>query len=89
MIRKIIEATFLSAASITLRISSGRARSVECGARTTPAVLLLEGDVVLSETQFGWQASSNRVMLLPYERCLQLDLVGAGRIVPIASVVGS
>jgi hypothetical protein len=47
MIRKIIEATFLSAASITLRISSGRARSVECGARTTPAVLLLEGDVVL------------------------------------------
>src|SRR4030088_2834241 len=63
MIRKIIEATFLSAASITLRISSGRARSVECGARTTPAVLLLEGDVVLSETQFGWQASSNRVML--------------------------
>src|SRR5258708_19342132 len=47
MIRKIIEATFLSAASITFRISSGRARSVECGARTTPAVLLLEGDVVL------------------------------------------
>jgi hypothetical protein len=43
----------------------------------------------LSETQFGWQVSSNRVMLLPYERCLQLDLVGAGRIVPIASVVGS
>ena len=43
----------------------------------------------LSETQFAWQVSSNRVMLLPYERCLQLDLVGAGRIVPIASVVGS
>jgi hypothetical protein len=43
----------------------------------------------LSETQFGWQVSWNRVMLLPYERCLQLDLVGAGRIVPIASVVGS
>ena len=38
----------------------------------------------LSETQFGWQVRSNRVMLLPYERCLQLD-----RIVPIASVVGS
>jgi hypothetical protein len=45
MIRKIIEATFPSAASITFRISSGRARSVKCGARTTPAVLLLEGDV--------------------------------------------
>jgi len=44
MIRKIIEATFPSAASITFRISSGRARSVKCGARTTPAVLL-EGDV--------------------------------------------
>jgi hypothetical protein len=41
MIRKIIEATFPSAASITFRISSGRARSVKCGARTTPAV----GDV--------------------------------------------
>ena len=45
MIRKIIEATFPSAASITFRISSGRARSVKCGARTTPAVLLLDGDV--------------------------------------------
>jgi len=45
--------------------------------------------VSLSETQFGWQVRSNRVMLLPYERCLQLDLVGAGRIVPIASVLGS
>ncbi len=45
MIRKIIEATFPSAASITFRISSGRDRSVKCGARTIPAVLLLEGDV--------------------------------------------
>jgi len=45
MIRKIIEAKFPSAASITFRISSGRARSVKCGARTTPAVLLLDDDV--------------------------------------------
>ena len=43
MIRKIIEATFPSAASIT-STSAQRARSVKCGARTTPAVLLLEGD---------------------------------------------
>jgi hypothetical protein len=45
MIRKIIETTFPSAASITFRISSGRARSVKCSARTTLAALLLEGDV--------------------------------------------
>ena len=61
MIRKIIEATFLSAASTTFRISSGGARSVECGARTKPVVLLLEGDVPVGSelplSTFGKAAS--------------------------------
>jgi hypothetical protein len=35
MIRKIIEATFPSAASITFHISSGRDQSVKFGARNT------------------------------------------------------
>jgi hypothetical protein len=43
----------------------------------------------LSETQSGWQVKSNRVMLLVDERCLQPDLVGADRIVPVASVAAS
>jgi hypothetical protein len=43
----------------------------------------------LSETQSGWQVKSNRAMLLVDERCLQPDLVGADRIVPVASVVAS
>jgi hypothetical protein len=43
----------------------------------------------LSETQSGWQVESNWVMLLVDERCLQLDLVGADRIVPVASVAAS
>jgi hypothetical protein len=42
--------------------------------------------VSLSETQSGWQVESNWVMLLVDERCLQPDLVGADRIVPVASV---
>jgi hypothetical protein len=32
---------------------------------------------------------SNRAMLLVDERCLQSDLVGADRIVPVASVAAS
>jgi uncharacterized membrane protein len=43
----------------------------------------------LSETQSGWQVESNWVMLLVDERCLQPDLVGADRIVPVASVAAS
>jgi hypothetical protein len=43
----------------------------------------------LSETQSGQQVKSNRAMLLVDERCLQPDLVGADRIVPIASVAAS
>ena len=43
----------------------------------------------LSETQSGWQVESNWVMLSVDERCLQLDLVGADRIVPVASVAAS
>src|ERR1700736_886525 len=46
-------------------------------------------DVSLSETQSGWQVESNWVMLLVDERCLQPDLVGADRIVPVASVAAS
>src|SRR6202022_4494439 len=45
--------------------------------------------VSLSETQSGWQVESNWVMLLVDERCLQPDLVGADRIVPVASVAAS
>jgi hypothetical protein len=43
----------------------------------------------LSEIQSGWQVRPNRAMLLPYERSLQLGLVGAGLIVPVADLVGS
>jgi hypothetical protein len=52
---------------------------------------LAESDEVLSlsETQSGWQVKSNRAMLLVDERCLQPDLVGADRIVPVASVAAS
>lgn len=43
----------------------------------------------LSETQSGWQVKSNRAPLLVDERRLQPDLVGADRIVPVASAAAS
>jgi hypothetical protein len=43
----------------------------------------------LSETQSDWQVEANWVMLFVDERCLQPDLVGADRIVPVASVAAS
>ena len=43
----------------------------------------------LPESQSGQQVKSNRAMLLVDERCLQPDLVGADRIVPVASVAAS
>jgi len=39
--------------------------------------------------QSGQQVKSNRAMLLVDERCLQPDLVGADRTVPVASVAAS
>jgi hypothetical protein len=52
-------------------------------------VRLRSNQLSLSETQSGWQVESNWVILLVDERCLQPDLVGADRIVPVASVAAS
>jgi hypothetical protein len=46
-------------------------------------------DLSLSETESGQQVKSNRAMRWVDERCLEPDLVGADRIVPVASVAAS
>jgi hypothetical protein len=46
-------------------------------------------DLSLSETQSGWQVKPNCAMFLSYERSLQLGLVGAGLVVPVAGLVES
>jgi carbon monoxide dehydrogenase subunit G len=43
----------------------------------------------LSETQSSWQMKAIPAMLMVDERCLQPDLVGGGRIVPVASGAAS
>jgi hypothetical protein len=74
----------------------GMGQTQKSGRPPGRAVLAPEADIArlhaqvlsLSETHFGWQVKPNRAMFLSYERSLQLHLVGAGIMVPIAGLVG-